>query len=102
MDVPARPAETDTHSVTRTKERGMVKITFDEQEDDWWTCTSFQVRPGVPPIRLTLTSDKEPAQPYIDAALRVLEDLDALVLKASERHQGMELVPEVQLSGPKR
>ena len=63
----------------------MAKITFDEQEDDCWTCTSFQVRPGVPPIRLTLTSDKEPAQPYIDAALRVLEDLDGLVLKASER-----------------
>lgn len=62
----------------------MAEITFDEQEDDWWTCTSFQVRPGMPPIRFTLTSDEQPDQPYIDSVIGLLKDMDELVLKASE------------------
>lgn len=61
-----------------------MKITFDEQEDDWWTCTSLEVAEGRPAIRLTLTSDTEPTGSYIAAAIEKLGHLDGLIKSASE------------------
>lgn len=60
-----------------------MKIAFDEQEDDWWTCTSLEVVQGCAPVRLTLTSDDEPSEAYISAATEKLKDLDALIKSAS-------------------
>lgn len=58
-------------------------LKFDEQEGDWWSCTSFRLRPESDPVRLTLTSETEPDQTYIDRALSVLESVDDLRLKAA-------------------
>jgi hypothetical protein len=62
----------------------MSNIIFDEQEDDWWTCTNFEVNNTMPKIRLTLTSDDKPNQDYISAAFKLLKDIDKLILMASE------------------
>jgi hypothetical protein len=61
-----------------------VTITFDEQEDDCWTCTSFEVVHRRPAIRLTLTSDIEPTASYISAVIEKLKYLDGLIKSASE------------------
>lgn len=63
----------------------MSNLTFDEQEDDLWTCTSAQLGPEYETIRLTLSSVAEPDQDYIDRALSVLKSIDDLSLKAAEQ-----------------
>ena len=64
--------------------RHVADIKFDEHEDDFWTCTSFQITPSMPNVRLTLTSDGEPTGDYISRAVAKLANVDELILKASE------------------
>lgn len=59
-----------------------MKITCDEQEDNFWTCTTFKVAMDRPPIRLTLTSDNEPDELYVSAVIEKLKQLDEFVLSA--------------------
>lgn len=62
-----------------------MTIIFDEQEDNWWTCTSYEVAQGRPAIRLTLTTDVEPTRSYISVVIDKLKDLDGLIKSASAR-----------------
>lgn len=60
-----------------------MTITFNEQEDNGWTCTSAEVIEGRPPIRLTLTSDNKPSDIYVSTAIEKLKQLDDFVISAS-------------------
>ena len=73
-------------SIQKTNPMKMDKmnITFDEQEDDWWTCTSFEAIKERPAIRLILTSTEKPSKLYVENATKKLQNLEALILSASE------------------
>ena len=61
----------------------MNNLTFDEQEGICWICTEFHLRSGGEPLQIILASDSEPDQNYIDKAIRALESIDDLTLKAA-------------------
>jgi hypothetical protein len=60
-----------------------VKLIFNEQEDDWWTCTEYFVRERNETIRLTFTSDEKPSESFINKALEKLKEIDQLALQAA-------------------
>ena len=60
-----------------------VKLIFNEQEDDWWTCTEYYVKQRNETIRLTFTSDDQPSELYINKVLEKLEEIDQLALLAA-------------------
>jgi len=60
-----------------------VKLKFNEQEDDWWTCTNYLIKERNEPIRLTFTSVDKPSERYINKVIEKLKDIDQLVLQAA-------------------
>lgn len=62
----------------------MINIIFNEQEDDWWTCTEYELQEDESNIRLTFTSDDEPTQEYVNMAVSHITKIKELTLKASK------------------
>lgn len=60
-----------------------MKLIFNEQEDDWWTCTEYFIKERDETIRLTFTSDEEPSDSYISKVLKKLTGIDQLALQAA-------------------
>ncbi len=60
-------------------------IQFDEQEDEYWTCTQYSLNSDSPVFRLTLQNmedDDEPSETYQNKVIEQIQDVQQLILQS--------------------